>query len=150
MGENEAAITCAAVQFLDEDGSKRRALERRAIIGFVDGTLRMWSLDLNKLVSTMESHEMAVTGVSADWTGERCISCSKDATFMIWAFCSGQRMRTVRLCGPVMDMQVDWDRKRAMIACETGQMAIYNLDLWKELKVWEGHPDTTARCVCFE
>jgi WD40 repeat protein len=65
---------------------------RRAVLGSVDRTLRVWDLEGGKTIRILEGHTSVVVAVAMTLNGRRAVSGSVDETVRLWDLESGEEI----------------------------------------------------------
>ncbi len=53
-------------------------------VGYADGSIRLWDVASNSVVSTFNGHKRAITALAFDDTGTRLASGSQDTDLILW------------------------------------------------------------------
>ena len=53
-------------------------------VGYSDGSIRLWSVSSNSVITTLDGHKKAVTALAFDQEGSRLASGSQDTDLIIW------------------------------------------------------------------
>lgn len=53
-------------------------------VGYADGSIRLWSLSAQTVITTFNGHKKAVTALGFDETGARLASGSQDTNLILW------------------------------------------------------------------
>lgn len=56
----------------------------RYVVGYADGSVRLWNATTGTVITTFNGHTKAVTALAFDETGTRLASGSQDTTLIIW------------------------------------------------------------------
>ena len=65
-----------------------------AVSAFWDKTLKVWDLDSDRALRTLEGHSSSVYGVAVTPDGKRSVSASWDKTLKVWDLDSGAPLAT--------------------------------------------------------
>ncbi|KIK32588.1 hypothetical protein CY34DRAFT_814194 [Suillus luteus UH-Slu-Lm8-n1] len=63
---------------------------KKVASGSVDGAVKLWNVDTDKVIKTWTGHTKVVTSVSWSSDGGRMVSGSYDKTFRVWDVDSGK------------------------------------------------------------
>jgi WD40 repeat protein len=120
-----------------------------------DKTVRVWNLDLGKVILTLTGHEDCVLGADYSPDGKRLVSCSKDGTARVWEYgIFGQSL--VADCkhvlrghkGAVNAVAHSNKEAKAITAGEDGAVMLWDVATGANLASWtDGHAGAAIRCL---
>jgi WD40 repeat protein len=99
--------------------------DKRAVVGFHDGTLELLDFDTGAILGTLVGHKEGVEAVASTVDGGRAVSASDDGILKLWNLNTGLELRTlVRQPDYFHAVAVSRDGRRAASASDR------NLKLW--------------------
>lgn len=95
--------------------------------GWVTGAITAWDLTNSKLVSNMEGHFSAVTGLALTQDGLKAVSAGRDSVLIVWDLTSHTKLTTVPVFSPVEGALLLKGQFSVLIASEQF-LSVWNLD----------------------
>ena len=110
---------------------------KQLVTGSEDTTVRIWDLDKQKELKTLEEHTSNVCAIRFDWTTQTMASASLDGMLVIWNKDGTPRhkIRVGRTKVPVELAQLDFDRNGESLAVSlNNQVKLYDTATGKSLR----------------
>jgi WD40 repeat protein len=119
--------------------------DERAVLGWSNGNLCIWSLNAGKTEFPLAVHKGAVLRVKVTPDGHRAVSASTDGTLCVWDLKSGKLVRVLKgHTASVGDLSITPDGFRAVSASRDKTLRIWDLESGQTLSVLEGHTDRVS------
>jgi WD40 repeat protein len=112
---------------------------RRAVSASHDKTLRLWDLESDRPLRTLEGHTEWVKAVAVTPDGRRAVSASWDRTLRLWDLESGQTICTLEgHTDAVYAVAMMPDGRRAVSASHDKTLRLWDLGSGKEIAAFTG------------
>eukprot|EP00421_Protoceratium_reticulatum_P055385 CAMPEP_0168505604 /NCGR_PEP_ID=MMETSP0228-20121227/76954_1 /TAXON_ID=133427 /ORGANISM="Protoceratium reticulatum, Strain CCCM 535 (=CCMP 1889)" /LENGTH=326 /DNA_ID=CAMNT_0008522691 /DNA_START=1 /DNA_END=979 /DNA_ORIENTATION=+ len=132
LEEDDRSLAECHVNPLDSDLTVVR-IQRLALTGSGDGTLKLFDLMAGSCLCTMQGHRNAVTGVVVDGRQHRALSSSTDNTLKVWDLHRGECTTTLEA---VSSVAVDWSTMRVLSGSEEGALKLWDLERGECLRTY--------------
>ncbi len=106
---HESAVTSVGFNW---DGS-------RALSASMDQTLRLWNSQTGQCLLVLEGHSSSINAAVLSADGAYAVSGAYDETLRIWDMKNGNCIRTLRHCGPVLNLALSADATRAITSSQS-------------------------------
>jgi len=106
-----------------------------AAAGLQDGTVRLWNMQHNWTMRTLQGHTGPVRSVAFTQDGTSLISAGQDGTIRIWNISSGQSTNTLQVSdAPINNMSLSADGTRLATIGDDGVVRVFDTSTWQPLQ----------------
>ena len=115
---------------------------RRVVSGESDGSIRVWDMESEEELGSLQGHRNGVLSVAVTADGRRIVSGGDDKTVRVWDLESGKEVRS--LTGHddgVKSVAVTPDGNRVVSGGFDGTVRVWDLESEEELRSLRGHRD---------
>jgi WD40 repeat protein len=121
---------------------------RRVVSASEDRTLKVWDLEIGRVLATLEGHTNLVTACAVTPDGRRVVSASEDQTLKVWDLETGRVLATVEgHARGVTACAVTPDGRRVVSASEDQTLKVWDLETGRVLVTLEGHTGGVRACA---
>ena len=104
-----------------------------------DGTVKLWDVDTQRLLSTLSVHQGPVWATSISASGQFLATGHDDGMVHVWRLSDESKVNSFSAGGPVRSLDFSPKGSLLAIGTRTGQVTIWNADDAKTVITTEGH-----------